>query len=164
MGSSRFPGKPLALLNNLPLILHVLFRCQLAKELDEVYVATCDDEIFECVEEAGGNAVMTADSHQRCTDRVSEAIVNLRLDLDGGDLLLMVQGDEVLVSPKMINEIICARKVASSEVVNLVSRIYSLADLEDPNTVKVVSRPDGSALYFSRAPIPSAARSCSRWS
>jgi len=158
MGSSRFPGKPMAPLLGLPLILHVFFRCRLAEALDEVYVATCDDEIFECVENAGGKAVMTSDRHERCTDRVSEAIVNLGLDLDDGDLLLMVQGDEVLVSPPMINEIVGAHKAAACEVVNLVSRIYSLADLEDPNTVKVVSRPDGAALYFSRAPIPSVAR------
>ncbi len=158
MGSSRFPGKPLALLLELPLILHVFFRCRLADGLDEVYVATCDDEIFECVETAGGKAVMTADRHERCTDRVSEAIVNLGLELDDDDLLLMVQGDEVLVSPQMVSEIITAHKTAASDVVNLVSRIYLLADLEDPNTVKVVSRPDGTALYFSRAPIPSVAR------
>ena len=101
---------------------------------------------------------MTADTHERCTDRTEEAISNLDLDLADGDFVLMVQGDEVLVSPDMLREMCDIYRRDRPPAVNLVSRMYRVEDHEDPNTVKVVSAPDGRALYFSRAPIPSRAR------
>ena len=74
MASSRFPGKPLEYILGMPLILHVMYRCTLEDHFDDVIVATCDREIMECVENANGVAVMTASTHERCTDRVFEAI------------------------------------------------------------------------------------------
>ena len=160
MGSSRFPGKPLAKILGLEMILHINDRCRLYDEFERVVVATCDQEILEVVENHGGEAVLTADKHERCTDRTEEAIANLSLNLGGDDLVLMVQGDEILVSPDMLCEMITVygRGRGHSNVVNLVSRLYSEKDHDDPNTVKVVSAPDGRALYFSRAAIPSMAR------
>jgi 3-deoxy-manno-octulosonate cytidylyltransferase (CMP-KDO synthetase) len=158
MASSRFPGKPLAPLLGLPLILHVYHRCRLGGAFERVVVATCDREILEAVEALGGEAVMTADTHERCTDRVSEAIDTLDLSLADDDLVLMVQGDEVLVSPQMIDDMLRVYEVERPAVVNLASRLYRAEDHADPNTVKVVTAPDGRALYMSRAPIPSTAR------
>jgi len=142
----------------LPLILHVYERVKLAKSIDRVIVATCDKEIFDAVVGAGGEAVMTADTHERCTDRVEEAIANMDLGLEGDDLVLMVQGDEVMVSPDMLDEMVEAYKKNPAPVINLMSRLYRDVDHDDPNTVKVVFSPNNKVLYFSRAPIPSRSR------
>ena len=95
--------------------------------------------------------------HQRATDRVAEAIQNSRLGLADDDLVLMVQGDEVLMSPEMAAAVVDEYSASRPEVVNLCSRIYREVDHDDPNAVKVVASPKGDALYFSRAPIPSRA-------
>lgn len=158
MGSSRFPGKPLAKALGIPVIIHIAKRCLLSNNLDYVGVATCDKEIQVVCEQYNIPVVMTSDTHERCTDRVSEAIAKLDLNLSSDDFVLMVQGDEILVTPDMIDSVINDYQKNSSPVVNLLSRIYTTKDHEDPNVVKVVSSPDQSALYFSRAPIPSTYR------
>ena len=142
----------------MPLILHVVRRCQLCRDFDEVAIATCDTEIADAADAAGILAIMTADSHERATDRVEEAAGQLSRPLDDDDLVVMVQGDEVLMNPSMAEAIIEAYVTNRSPVVNLASRLYDAADHDDPNNVKVVGAPDGRALYFSRAPIPSRAR------
>jgi 3-deoxy-manno-octulosonate cytidylyltransferase (CMP-KDO synthetase) len=159
LGSSRYPGKPLAALLGIPLVLHVWHRCCLSREFERVVVATCDAEIADAVTAAGGEAVMTSRSHERATDRTQEAVEKMRLDLSSEDFVLMVQGDEVLVNPEMTDRMVGIYKDTRPDVVNLVSRLYRPEDQDDPNTVKVVAAPNGNALYFSRAPIPSRARS-----
>ena len=161
MGSSRFPGKPLAPLLGMPLVVHVWHRCRLYDGFERVVVATCDDEIRAAVESCGGEAVMTADTHERATDRTEEAVAKLDLSLAEDDLVVMVQGDEVLVTPAMIAAVVTASRDSEAKVVSLVSRLYREADHNDPNTVKVVFSLAGEALYFSRAPIPSPARGTS---
>ena len=106
MASSRFPGKPLERMLGMPLILHVMHRCTLEENFDDVIVATCDPEIMKCVENANGVAVMTASTHDRCTDRVFEAIEAYPTKLQNNDLIVMVQGDEVLVNPDMLKNMI----------------------------------------------------------
>jgi 3-deoxy-manno-octulosonate cytidylyltransferase (CMP-KDO synthetase) len=159
MASSRFPGKPMVDLLGLPLILHVWHRCRLAKGLDRVVVATCDQVIFDAVVAAGGEAVMTAATHPGCVDRTVEAVTNLRLNLTDEDLVLMVQGDEVLVTPEMIEQMLKAYVEKPAPVVNLASLVLSPTDHDDHNCVKVCLRPDGRAMFFSRSPIPSRSRS-----
>ena len=158
MASSRFPGKPMVGLLGLPLVLHVWQRCRLARGLDRVVVATCDQVIFDAVVAAGGEAVMTADSHPGCVDRTVEAIANLGLTLADDDLVLMVQGDEVMVTPQMIEQMLAAYAERPVPVVNLASLVLNPADHDDHNCVKVCFRPDGNALFFSRSPIPSRSR------
>ncbi|EKD45995.1 MAG: hypothetical protein ACD_69C00054G0001 [uncultured bacterium] len=158
MGSSRFPGKPLAVAMKLPVIVHVAKRCALSKNLDYVAVATCDQEIKQSCEQYGIPVVMTSITHERCTDRVSEAVKKLDIDLQSNDLVLMVQGDEILVTPEMLDVVILDYEQNQIPVTNLLSRIYKQQDYEDPNVVKVVSAPNQQALYFSRAPIPSTYR------
>jgi 3-deoxy-manno-octulosonate cytidylyltransferase (CMP-KDO synthetase) len=157
MASSRFPGKPLKPLLGHALILHVLDRCQLCKQVDLVVVATCDDEIRSAVEAHGGKVTMTADTHPGCVDRTEEAAV--KLGLGDEDFVLMVQGDEVLVDPAMTDAVIAAYRETGADVVNLASRIRSAQDHDDPNNVKVVADPKGRAIYFSRSAIPSRVRS-----
>lgn len=152
MESSRFPGKPLALICGVPLVIHVLRRVQLASNLDGVYVATCNKEIAEAVESFGGKAVMTANTHERCTDRVQEAVEKL----GGADIVVNVQGDEPFVTPAMIEAAV--RPLAEDPELpcaNLMARIRDLETLEDPNEVKVVFDLKMNALYMSREPIPS---------
>jgi 3-deoxy-manno-octulosonate cytidylyltransferase (CMP-KDO synthetase) len=155
MGSSRFLGKPLADAIGLPVIIHIAKRCMLNKNLDYVYVATCDQEIMDACKKYSVPAVMTSIKHERCTDRVSEAIDQLDLYLTSRDLVLMVQGDEILVTPEMLQLVIDDYKINQANATNLLSKIYLDADHIDPNVVKVVSSPNGNALYLSRAAIPS---------
>lgn len=155
MGSSRFPGKPLKTALSIPLVIHVAKRCLLSESLDEVIVATCDEEIMAVCRENGVKSIMTSDKHDRCTDRVSEAISKLDLETSDDDFILMVQGDEILVDPDMLETVIHTYVTESLPVINLLSKIYLDQDHEDPNVVKVVSSLDNTALYLSRAPIPS---------
>lgn len=158
MASSRFPGKPLEPLLGLPLILHIYRRCRLLDGVDDVIVTTCDEEIAEAARADDATVIMTRDTHPGCVDRIEEAIEYLPEPLADDDLILMVQGDEVLVSPDMMNAVIDAYRAEPSPVVNLASPLFSAEDAEDPNAVKVVAAPDGRALYFSRSPIPSGSR------
>ncbi|MEO5373695.1 MAG: 3-deoxy-manno-octulosonate cytidylyltransferase [Alphaproteobacteria bacterium] len=158
MASSRFPGKPLAPILGLPMILHIWERCRLARGFDAVVVATCDEEIRAVCAARGAEVVMTADTHPGAVDRCVEAAAKLRPSLGPDDLVLMVQGDEVLVTPRMCEDLITAYDRTGGPVVNLASRIASAAEHDDPNRVKVVTALDGRALYMSRSPIPSRVR------
>jgi 3-deoxy-manno-octulosonate cytidylyltransferase (CMP-KDO synthetase) len=151
MGSSRFPGKPLAPILGRPMIEHVYWRTSLCKTLDDVFVATCDQEIYDAVEAFGGKAIMTAPTHERASDRVAEAAA----DMDA-DVTVMVQGDEPMTYPEMITESLAPFLDGDEKVacINLTARITSLEEFKDPNTIKVVMDASGYALYMSREPIP----------
>ena len=151
MESTRFPGKPLAKICGHSTIEHVLRRTQLSKTLTDVVVATCNEEIAREVERVGGRAVMTKNTHERCTDRIEEAA-----DKVGGDIVVNIQGDEPFVTPEMIDLAVQAMLDDPALVCsNLMSRIDDLESLEDPNEVKVVFDRQNFALYMSREPIPS---------
>ena len=150
MGSSRFPGKPLALIRGKTMIEHVYKRSALCPALDAVVVATPDEEIANAVRGFGGESVMTSPDHQRATDRVAEAA-----QTTGGDIVLVIQGDEPLVHPDMIEAAV--KPVAEDSDIfcsNLVERIRTREEFENPNTIKVTMDHQGNALYFSREPIP----------
>lgn len=158
MGSSRFPGKPLAPLLGVTLIEHVYLRCRLCESFDRIAVATCDQEIADVITARGGEAIMTTDTHDRCTDRIEEAVRHMNLGLAGDDLVVMVQGDEILVSPEMLQQTIDAYDETGAPVINLISPLFSEFDHNDVNTVKVVFGVDRRIIFMSRAPIPSTAR------
>ena len=151
MGSSRFPGKPLAPILGIPMIEHVYRRTKMCRTLDEVFVATCDDEIYHSVEAFGGKAVMTSPSHERASDRVAEAAADM-----GSDVFVMVQGDEPMTVPEMIDESIAPFTGGNVDVacVNLTARIKTREEFQDPNSIKVVMDRSGYTLYMSREPIP----------
>jgi 3-deoxy-manno-octulosonate cytidylyltransferase (CMP-KDO synthetase) len=120
-------------------------------DLDEVIVATCDKEIREVVEAAGGKVIMTSDIHERCTDRIAEAAGTI-----DADVIINVQGDEPLVLPEMMSEVINPFWDDNElPCVNLVTRIVDDDEFEDPNAPKVVTNRFGELLYISREPIPS---------
>jgi len=156
MAASRFPGKPMAEINGMPMIGHVYKRVKLNKTLNEVYVATCDQIIFEYIHSIGGKAIMTSDCHERCSDRCAEAM--LKIEEQEGvkiDIVVMVQGDEPLVHPAMIDESL-APMIENEDILvtNLMAEINDISEFKDPNEIKVVVDSDDSALYFSREPIP----------
>jgi 3-deoxy-manno-octulosonate cytidylyltransferase (CMP-KDO synthetase) len=150
MGSSRFPGKPLAPILGRPMIEHVYHRAAMADGVDAVYIATCDDEIREAAAAFGAGVVMTSDQHERASDRVAEAALSVE-----ADLYVMVQGDEPMLHPDMVTTAIAPfRGPAPPACVNLTARIGTVEEFEDRNTIKVVIGETGDALYFSRQPIP----------
>lgn len=150
MGSTRFPGKPLAPLRGFPLLEHVYLRSAMCKSLHEVVIATCDREIADAAVSWGARAIMTSKKHTRASDRTAEAAKKL-----SADVFVMIQGDEPLVHPNMIEASLQPmRKDSSVACVNLAAPILSKKEHDDPNTIKVVSDRDGDALYMSRAPIP----------
>ena len=150
MGSSRYPGKPLVEIFGLPMIEHVRRRALLAEGVDHVVVATCDTSIKRAVEAQGGRAIMTKDTHERCTDRVQEAMLSLP-----GDIVAIVQGDEPLLIPDAIYQVTRPLVEDSSlECVNLLSPLASEADRANPDIVKAVCNQHGDVIFLSRAPVP----------
>lgn len=157
MASVRFPGKPLAEINGIPMIGHVYKRSKMTKVLDEVYVATCDEEIFNYVVSINGKAIMTSDTHQRASDRTAEALnIIEKTNNEIIDIIVMLQGDEPMIVPEMIESAVEALKSDNTiDAVNLMAEIKTVEEWEDPNAVKVVVDNNNNALYFSREPIPS---------
>jgi len=157
MTSSRFPGKPLAPILGVPMIGHVFFRSRMSRRLDEVYVATCDEEIAAYVRSIGGQSVLTAKTHERASDRTAEAVsIVERITDSRADIVVMIQGDEPMIVPSMIDEAVAPMVEDDAIlVVNLMSRLRSRQEQEDVNEVKVVVDQRQFALYFSREPIPS---------
>jgi len=157
MAASRFPNKPLALIHGMPMIGHVYHRSRMAATLDDVYIATCDDQIRDYCDSIGAPCIMTADTHERATDRSAEAtdIVEQQTGRKV-DAVMMVQGDEPMLQPAVLDRCIEAlRSDTAASVVNLMESIDNDADFQSANVVKVVSNVDGCAMYFSREAIPS---------
>lgn len=157
LASSRFPNKPLANILGMPMIGHVFLRSKMCEELDDVYVATCDKEIAAYVQSIGGNVVMTSDTHERASDRTAEALLKVETMMgEKYDIVVMIQGDEPMVTPEMIKDAI--NPLIEDETVlisNLMAELKTIEEHEDPNEVKVVVDKHSFALYFSREPIPS---------
>ena len=157
MGSSRFPGKPMAKIHGIPMIGHCYYRTQMCADLMGTYVATYDTEIYDYIQSIGGQAVMTADTHERATDRCAEAMVEIEKELGGQvEIVVMVQGDEPMVTPTMISQALHPfTEDETINVVNLMAPMETRSEFEDPNEVKVVVDTNSNAIYFSREPIPS---------
>ena len=155
-GSSRFPGKPLAVLAGKPLVAWVVEAVKKARGFDEVLVATDDERIVKAVEEHGGKAVMTPSELPSGTDRVACAARNfLGRDFDDDDILVNVQGDEPLIDPALVEQL--AQKLKDDPRWSMATAVTPIRNTEDfaaKSVVKVVTDRDGGALYFSRAPIP----------
>jgi 3-deoxy-manno-octulosonate cytidylyltransferase (CMP-KDO synthetase) len=150
MASSRFPGKPLTPILGLPMVEHVRRRAEMAAQVDDVVVATCDREIVQAVEQWGGVAVMTSDAHTRCTDRVAEAMIGRP-----GDIAIIVQGDEPLLRPDALDQVVAP--LLADETLpcsNLLSPLASDADLDNPDIVKAVCNRAGRIMFLTRARVP----------
>ncbi len=150
-GSSRFPGKPLAILAGKPLVAWVVEAVKKAQSLNEIIVATDDERIAEAVRQYGGNAVMTPSELPSGTDRIACAAGDFADD----DILVNIQGDEPLIDPALIDALVAKLQADTKwDMATAVTPIKSTDDLEAKSVVKVVLNRDDGALYFSRAPIP----------
>lgn len=147
--STRFPGKPLYPLKGIPVIQHVYENSKLADLAGDVIVATDSETIFERVLAFGGKAIMTDRRHPSGTDRIAEVAASMDYDI-----IVNVQGDEPLIRPEMINDVITLLGDKRASIGTLVKKIEDPKEIIDPNVVKVVFDTEGFALYFSRAPIP----------
>lgn len=150
--SSRFPGKPLALLAGKPMVQHVYERaCE--SEATRVVIATDDERIAACARGFGAEVCMTAADHPSGTDRLQEVVKKLQFYAD--DIVVNVQGDEPLIPPRVINQV--AHNLAAvpeASIATLSEPITDVQSLMNPNVVKVIRDHRGMAIYFSRAPIP----------
>lgn len=157
MAASRFPNKPMAPILGMPMIGHVYLRAKMCPLLNDVWVATCDVEIFNYINSIGGKVIMTADSHQRASDRAAEAVVKIeQMDNVTVDYVAMIQGDEPMLMPGMMNDLIDpVVKDPSIKITNLINEIRTEEEFNSANVVKVVLDLNDFALYFSREPIPS---------
>lgn len=147
--STRFPGKPLAILGGKTVIQRVYE--QVNKVIHDVYVATDDQRIFNQVEEFGGNVVMTSPNHRSGTDRIEEALQHI-----GGqwDVVLNVQGDEPFIQPSQIETLCSCFDEKQTEIATLGKPFATIEAVENPNSPKIVVDNKGFALYFSRSIIP----------
>ena len=147
--STRFPGKPLAVLGGKTVIQRVYE--QVKSVLSDVYVATDDERIFSCVESFGGKAVMTRKDHQSGTDRIQEAVEKTATQ---ADVIINVQGDEPFIQPSQIQTLMQLFDDPSTQIGTLGKLFESIEAVENPNSPKIVTDMKGFALYFSRSVIP----------
>jgi 3-deoxy-manno-octulosonate cytidylyltransferase (CMP-KDO synthetase) len=151
--SSRFPGKPLAMIGNRTMIQRVYE--QASKRLDIVYVATDDQRIFDTVQGFGGKAIMTSPNHQSGTDRCAEAATSISTGTGKPiDIVINIQGDEPFIRPEQIELLMNCFEDESVEIATLIRKVEKDEDIFNPNQPKVIINRFGDAIYFSRTPIP----------
>jgi 3-deoxy-manno-octulosonate cytidylyltransferase (CMP-KDO synthetase) len=151
MESSRLPRKALKDICGLPMIVHVFKRCLLAKNLDDVYVATDSIEIKEVVEKYGGKVIMTSSKHETGTDRIAEAALELNVEI-----IVNIQGDEALVNPEYIDRIV--NELIENPDINVGILVNSFGIKDSPSDIKVVLNKNNDVMYLSRSDIPSDSR------
>ena len=147
--STRFPGKPLAMLGGKPVIQRVYE--QASKLQSPVYVATDDERIYQCVCDFGGQAVMTRNDHKSGTDRIEEAVEKIGTD---ADVIINIQGDEPFVQVSQIEALCHLFDDPETQIGTLGKPFESMEAVENPNSPKIVRDRRGFALYFSRSVIP----------
>ncbi len=149
--STRFPGKPLTIINGKSMIQRVYEQALKAEMLNDVVVATDDDRIYDAVLSFGGKVVMTSSEHKSGTDRCAEVVKTIN---DKYEAVVNIQGDEPFINPEQINQIASLISQKDSQIASLCKPIKDADELFDNNVVKVVFDIKGNALYFSRHTIP----------
>ena len=150
-GSSRFPGKPLIDLKGKTMVRRVTEGAQRSLMLTDLVVATDDERIADEVASFGGNVMMTATDHPTGTDRCAEVLRNWQEHID---VVINIQGDEPLVNPHQLDQLLSAFEDPKVQIATLASRNISMEDLNNPNRIKLVVDRDHNALYFSRSAVP----------
>lgn len=149
--STRFPGKPLVDVQGKPMIQRVYENVIKSDLFTEVVVATDDERIVKVAESFGAKVVLTSKEHESGTDRCGEVIKQLQNEFD---IVVNIQGDEPMVNPLQLKELVDVFKNPQAQIATLKSIITNEEDIANPNVVKVVTSKDGKALYFSRSTIP----------
>jgi 3-deoxy-manno-octulosonate cytidylyltransferase (CMP-KDO synthetase) len=148
--STRLPGKPILDIGGKPMVVRVAERARQVAAINRIIIATDDQRVFDAVSSAGEEVMLTSPDHSTGTDRLAEVATKLN-----ADIIVNVQGDEPLIEPATIEAALAPLLADNSIVMSTTSEpIESAADLLNPNVVKVVTDPEGFALYFSRSPIP----------
>ena len=150
--STRFPGKPLIDIEGKTMIQRVYEQSKECSLLTDLVVATDDERIYNHVKAFGGNVIMTSSTHTSGTERCFEIAEKLNTDCD--DIIINIQGDEPFINPIQIELLISCFNDASTDIATLYKKIISVADINNPNVVKVVKSFNSDAIYFSRSPIP----------
>lgn len=150
--SSRFPGKPLAKIKDKPMIQWVYEAISEIQEINEVYIATDDERIAECVNSFEGKYILTSDKHQSGSDRIEECVS--KINIDDNDIVLNIQGDEPLIKPEMVKKLISAFDDNDVYMATLKKEIINENEINNPNIVKVITDRNEYAIYFSRCTIP----------
>ncbi len=148
-GSTRFEGKVLAMLNGKPLVRHVWERARQSRLLDDCWIACDDDRVQTACEAFGARVVRTSVGHASGTDRIAEAVMDVKVDI-----VVNIQGDEPFIDPGVLDELVAAIDREKCPMATVVQKTRDEAEILSPNVVKVVLDQEGYALYFSRAPIP----------
>ena len=155
MGSSRFPGKPMASILGKPMLHWVIRHSVEAVGAKQTFVASCDQEILDFAESEQVGGILTLATHERASDRTSEALEILKSKGHEITHVLMLQGDEpTIVAEDIRRAIEVTESARSHEIVNLMGKIRSQAEWEDTNTIKVVVNEQLDALYLTRTPVP----------
>lgn len=152
--STRFPGKPLAMIQGKPMIQHVYERVSRIASLSSVLVATDDKRIYDTVASFGGKAMMTSELHKSGTDRCGEVVKKLLEQGLHPDVVINIQGDEPFVEHTQIESLINCFNDSSVQIATLKKKITGQQELLSPNVVKIITDINNDALYFSRFPLP----------
>ncbi len=152
--STRFPGKPLVMINGKPMIQHVYEGVQGIGVLSDVVVATDDERIADCVKGFGGNVIMTQTTHRSGTDRCGEVVEKYIAEGKVYDVVINIQGDEPNVEHSQIETLVQCFDDSSTQIATLKKQISSKEELFSPNVVKVVCGNNDDAIYFSRHAVP----------
>lgn len=155
MGSSRFPGKPLVPILGLPMVMHVYYRARLCRSLDEVYIATCDEEIRQVTEAFGAKTIMTSPDHERCTDRIAEAADAINTT---ADVVVNIQGDEPMLDPAVVDEMTPLAGDSAVACVHPIAPISDAETFENRNVIKVIIDVSGRMMFMTREPVPTLVR------
>lgn len=151
MKSSRFPGKPLIDLLGKPMIQHVWEKTKACEQIDEVFIATCDEEIKAAAEKFGAQVIMTSKEHNMCMSRIVEAVKK-----KPADIIVTIQGDEPLINSQMISQTINQLKSNDNLfATTLAQKITTLSEINDSNRVKIIWNKNKEVIYISREAIPS---------
>jgi len=150
--STRFPGKPLAIINGKSMIQRVYEQVSLAKTISKIIVATDDERIAAHVKDFGGNVCMTSENHNSGTERCFEVVETLKSNMF--DVVINIQGDEPYINPTQIDLLASSFEKKEIEIATLIKKIHQNEELLSPNVVKVVTDIHQKAIYFSRSPIP----------
>jgi len=152
--SSRFPGKPLVMIQGKSMIMRVFEQACKSSSLTKVIVATDDERIFNHVKESGGEVLMTSDLHISGTSRISEVVETLSNQGIKFDVIVNIQGDEPFIDPTQIDLAVSLFAKPEVQIATLIKKIDNNEDIFNPNVVKVVTDISDKALYFSRSAIP----------
>lgn len=153
--SSRFPGKPLVMIDGKSMIMRVYEQTLKTTALDRVIVSTDDLRIYDHVKECGGEVMMTSENHMSGTSRIGEVVENLSfMNHCPYDVIVNIQGDEPFIDPSQIDLVVALFTNPEVQIGTLIRKIESSDDLINPNVVKAVVDHQGRAIYFSRSPIP----------